>query len=288
MGRVRAPPPRAHPRRPLPAGTDPARPARQDRGHAPPKLPAAKLPTARNRALRHRAQPTADARQGTQRHHLLRLLLPHAYGDTAAEALGHGKWQYIREDNLQPIIDRFFATDIFGPQRIHHFRAQHAALAPTLRDKETAQRKRLTAKLADLDQRLERQLAAIESGVDPLFVGKRIRTLKDERQQAETALAQLDLQQRERTGIDLDEACAVLEALPDLSKPLAKADPELRRHVYDAFQLAVELDRNTPQVRLKALVSSAFTTASDLDSLAGEVANGAIAGAGFEPATFGL
>ncbi len=211
-----------------------------------------------------------------------------AYGDTAAEALGHGKWQYIREDNLQPIIDRFFATDIFGPQRIHHFRAQHAALAPTLHDKETAQRKRLTAKLADLDQRLERQLAAIESGVDPLLVGERIRALKDERQQAETALAQLDLQQRERTGIDLDEACAVLDALPDLSKPLAKADPELRRHVYDAFQLAIELDRNTPQVRLKALVSSAFTTASDLDSLAGEVANGAIAGAGFEPATFGL
>ncbi len=118
--------------------------------------------------------------------------------------------------------------------------------------------------------------------------GERISALKSERQRAETALAQLDLQRRERTGIDLDQACAILDALPDLSKLPAKADPELRRRIYDAFQLAVELDRNKPQIRLKALVSSAFNTAHNLEDIAAEVANEAIAGAGFEPATFGL
>jgi hypothetical protein len=71
------------------------------------------------------------------------------------------------------------------------------------------------------------------------------------------ALAQLDLRQREWIGLDLDETCAVLDSLPDLSKPLAKADPELRRSVYEAFQLGIELDRSKPEVRLKALVSSA-------------------------------
>jgi site-specific DNA recombinase len=211
-----------------------------------------------------------------------------AYGDTAAEALGHGKWQYMREDNLEPIIDKFFATDIFGPQRVRRFREQHAALTPALMDQDATQRKRLTATLANLDQRIERQVAAIESGVDPVLVGERIRSLKGERQQSETALAQLDLLQRERIGLDLDEACAVLDSLPDLSKPLAKADPELRRSVYEAFQFGIELDRNKPEIRLKALVSSAFSTTSDLDDLAGMVANGVIAGAGFEPATFGL
>jgi hypothetical protein len=30
-----------------------------------------------------------------------------AYGDTAAEALGHDKWQYMREDNLESIIDSY-------------------------------------------------------------------------------------------------------------------------------------------------------------------------------------
>lgn len=78
------------------------------------------------------------------------------------------------------------------------------------------------------------------------------------------------------------EACAVLDSLPDLSKPLAKADPELRRSVYEAFQFGIELDRNKPEIRLKALVSSAFSTISDLDDLAGMVANGVIAGAGHE------
>jgi site-specific DNA recombinase len=211
-----------------------------------------------------------------------------AYGDTAAEALGHGKWQYMREDNLIPIIDRFFAKDIFGPHRVQRFRDQHAALAPALMDQDTKQRKRLTTKLADLDQRIERQVAAIESGVDPVLVGERIRALKDERQQTEMALTQLDYQQRERIGIDLNQACALLDGIPDLSKSLAKADPELRRRVYEAFQFSIELDRNQPQVRLKALVSSAFSSATDLNFFTPEVANGSIAGAGFEPATFGL
>jgi hypothetical protein len=57
-------------------------------------------------------------------------------------------------------------------------------------------------------------------------------------------LAQFDLLQRERIGLDLDEACAVLDSLPDLSKLLAKADPELRRQAYEAFQFGIELDRN--------------------------------------------
>ena len=211
-----------------------------------------------------------------------------AYGDNAAEALGHGKWQYIREDRLTEMIDRFFATYIFGPNAVAHFRAQHTDLAPSIEDESAEQRERLTSQLSDLDQRIERQIAAIESGVDPVLVGERIRALKGERHQAETALAQMDLQQRQRTILDLEDACGVLDSLPNLAKPLAKADPELRRRVYEAFHFAVELDRNRPQVRLKALISSAFSTASDLDDFAGMVANKAIAGAGFEPATFGL
>jgi hypothetical protein len=55
-----------------------------------------------------------------------------------------------------------------------------------------------------------------------------------------------------------------------------------------AFQFTVELDRNTPEVRMKALVSSASGAASDLDSIAATAAHKAIAGERFEPATFGL
>lgn len=47
-----------------------------------------------------------------------------SYGDNAAEALGQGKWQYIREDRLLEGVDRFFATRIFGAQRLAAFRAR--------------------------------------------------------------------------------------------------------------------------------------------------------------------
>jgi hypothetical protein len=53
----------------------------------------------------------------------------------------------------------------------------------------------------------------------------------------------------------------------DLTTELANADLELRRHVHDAFQLAVELDRTKGQIRLKALVSSALAEATDLQAL---------------------
>ena len=211
-----------------------------------------------------------------------------SYGDNAAEALGHGKWQYIREDRLTDLIDRFFKTYIFGPNAVAHFRSQHAALAPAVQDRDSEERGRLTDRLADLDQRIARQIAAIESGIDPVLVGERIDALKAERHETETALAGLDIQQQESAVLDLEATSNVLDSLPDLSTPPAKADPELRRRVYDAFQFGIELDRNTPQVRLKALVSSAFSTAKNLDDLAVMVADKPIAGAGFEPATFGL
>jgi hypothetical protein len=86
-------------------------------------------------------------------------------------------------------------------------------------------------------------------------------------------------------AIDVDDACAVLDGLPDLSDALARAEPELRRRVFDAFRLSVAIDKNAAQIHVKALVSSAFTKARDLQSL---VANESIAGAGFEPATSGL
>jgi hypothetical protein len=165
------------------------------------------------------------------------------------------------------------------------FKAQHADLVCELDDRDGDQRQHLTRQLTDLDQRLQRQLAAIEASVDALLVGDRIRALKTEHHNVEAAIAELDGDRRQRTGLDLDDACAVLDGLPNLREALAAADPKLRRQVYDAFRLTVEIDRNEAQIRLKALVSSAFVGATDLEAL---VAQKAIAGAGFEPATFGL
>ncbi len=207
------------------------------------------------------------------------------YGDKAAEALGHGKWQYVREEPLVKVIDAFFTTRVFGPKRLDHFRAQSAELAKELHSDDGEARKRLVRQVGEIEQRIERQLAAIEAGVDPAVVGERIRALKEKRSEAETALAGLAAEERQDSVTDIDAACEVLDGIPDLSEALTSADPKLRRAVFDAFRLSVEIDRNAGQLRVKALVSSAFNGVRDLKSL---VANEGVAGAGFEPATFGL
>ncbi|MDQ4000060.1 MAG: hypothetical protein M3283_03425 [Actinomycetota bacterium] len=72
-------------------------------------------------------------------------------------------------------------------------------------------------------------------------VGERIWALKAERQEAEAAIAALEEDRRQRGAVDLEEACAILDSLPNLGKALA-ADSQLRRRVYEAFRLAVEID----------------------------------------------
>jgi hypothetical protein len=65
---------------------------------------------------------------------------------------------------------------------------------------------------------------------------------------------------------------------------LAEGDPEPRRQIYELFQFSVELDRNKPEVRMKALVSTAFIEANDLEDLAVlMVADKSIAGERFAP-----
>jgi Recombinase len=85
------------------------------------------------------------------------------YGDKAAEALGHGKWQYVREEPLVKVIDAFFTTRVFGPKRLDRFRAQSTELAKELRSDDGETRKRLVRQVGEIEQRIERQLAAIEA-----------------------------------------------------------------------------------------------------------------------------
>jgi site-specific DNA recombinase len=207
-----------------------------------------------------------------------------AYGDKAAEALGHGKWQYVREDILIPTIDSFFATNIFGPQRIHHLRAQHADLGPEIATEDTQEHEQLRERIADVQRRIELQIRAIEAGVEPTLVTARIEALKHEQHDLERALATSERSAASRPHADLDTTCEILDRLPLLDNEFTDADPELRRQVLDAFNFSLEIDRNKPEVRMSALISSALKA----DNLQDLVANGSIAGAGFEPATFGL
>ncbi len=160
-----------------------------------------------------------------------------AYGDKAAEALGHGKWQYVREDALLPAIDRFFATNIFGAQRIHHLRAQHADLGRSIATEDTRDQRR-REQIADVEHRIELQIRAIEAGVEPALVSTRIDALKHEQRDLQRALTAAERSTAGRPHTDLDSACEILDQLPLLKNEFAEADPELRRQVLDAFKFS--------------------------------------------------
>jgi hypothetical protein len=129
----------------------------------------------------------------------------------------------VREDLLLSVIDRCFHQHVFGPERLGHFHQQQTTLLAQAEDATHTQNEWLERQRADLDQRIELQLRSIEAGVGPTLVRERIEELKAERSNLAAAV-------REATSIaqdnlPLDQACEILDSLPDLTEALRAADP---------------------------------------------------------------
>jgi hypothetical protein len=92
--------------------------------------------------------------------------------------------------------------------------------------------------------------------------------------------------------LEADSLTAQLERLPDLSKSLRDAPPHVQRQVFEAFDLQITYDKASRRVELSATVTEAvadaFRNARALQPEGSSVVVEDIAGAGFEPATFGL
>ena len=91
---------------------------------------------------------------------------------------------------------------------------------------------------------------------------------------------------------DPDELSEVLSRLPDLSEAQRQAPDALKRQVFETFWLEVRYDKIERRVEISATVSEAvaqaFENTKDLPQEVSRVTLRDIAGAGFEPATFGL
>ncbi len=81
-------------------------------------------------------------------------------------------------------------------------------------------------------------------------------------------------------------------ASPDLAAALHQAPTELKRQVFDAFCLQITYDKPSRRIEISATITQAIAdtleNAKDLPQEVSSVAQRDIAGAGFEPATFGL
>jgi hypothetical protein len=80
--------------------------------------------------------------------------------------------------------------------------------------------------------------------------------------------------------------------VPDLTKALREAPPEVQRQVFEAFELEILYDKAGRTIEISATVSEAVANAFEkqkaLPKEGSLVVVTDIAGAGFEPATFGL
>jgi hypothetical protein len=129
----------------------------------------------------------------------------------------------------------------------------------------------------------------LEKGIEPELVSERISELRGEKEALEEATAQIGAEREEAEAEELSEQLA---RIPDLTKALRVASFEVQRQVFEAFELQILYDKAERRIEISATVSetvaAAFEKKEALPKEGSLVVLRDIAGAGFEPATFGL
>ena len=81
----------------------------------------------------------------------------------------------------------------------------------------------------------------------------------------------------------------MLAAVPDLRPALASADPEKQADIFERFDVMAVFDKPNRRLQLAATVAAELApTPETPPPPRGRWGKSSIAGAGFEPATFGL
>jgi hypothetical protein len=181
------------------------------------------------------------------------------YGKVAADQIdGHGQWLSVREDALVPLVEAFFAERIFGPMRLEKLARQlQAHQRETARQTDGAQRQ-LRDQIAELDERIGRLIEALERGMEPDLIGARLAKLRETKEKAEIELRALT---PVAADPDAPDPAELLSRLPDLSRALRKAPPQLKRQVFDAFGLQITYDKIGRRIEISATISEAIAHA---------------------------
>lgn len=229
-------------------------------------------------------QPLSMQGKARKGHHYYACSYAAGYGDNAAvEAHAGQKWIYLREDDLLPVVLKFFEQRIFGPMRLDKLEKQlRASTRERARDgKFTATR--LRQQVADADRRIKAQVEALEAGVEPEVVTDRIAELKADKATYEAALAEIPVEQEDA---EADQLTQRLARIPDLGQQLRDAPREIQRQTFEAFDLKIAFDKAAGRIEVSATVTeavaNAFENTKALQAEGFQVTFSEIAGAGFE------
>ncbi len=216
------------------------------------------------------------------------------HGKAAADLAGHPRTLSIREEVVMDALREFMAERLFGPDRLRLLSAELATAADEQKDDpDASERERLEAEEKDVQKALRRQVLRLEEHDDPdhpviKLATQRIEELSGRAEAIKRALEEL-AQPSESAGPSADEIEALIAEVPDLREALDKADDTELIELFDAFDVAVNFDKREGKLELSASVSSDLIPATEANRPPqGRSGDSFIAGAGFEPATFGL
>ena len=216
-------------------------------------------------------------------------------GVAAADAVGHPKVLGVKEDVVLEAIREFMAERIFGPDRLGLLREDLvAATCSEEAGPGEAERDRLEGERQKIEAAMRRQALRLEEHDDPehpvvKLAKVRIEELGTQDEAIGTALKELECV--EPAGPSAAEIEAMLEKVPDLRAAMSDAEGEDLIELLDAFDVTVSYDKPRRRLNLSASIESELLAGYEPGiPAAGEARSQGsdIAGAGFEPATFGL
>jgi site-specific DNA recombinase len=209
-------------------------------------------------------------------------------GLSAAEAAGHPKVLGIKEDVVLYAIRKFMSERIFGPERQ---RLAREALAGGSEESGATERRRLEAEQEKVQTAMRRQALRLEEHNDPQhpvvkLAKERIEELGAQAESLAVDLA--DLESARSQGVERREIEAILNSIPDLREQLEQAAGEELIELLDLFDVRISYDKPGQTLITSVLLSSDFPNPPDAEETGDWSQDCEIAGAGFEPATFGL
>jgi site-specific DNA recombinase len=210
--------------------------------------------------------------------------------DAAATHADHPKVLGIKEERLlEPILD-FLSRRIFSADRLRLLRDELAASTASTWEEHAVEASRLEAELSKVNRSLRAQTLRLEEHDDPAhpvvaLASERIVELST--QKAAIADALDALAAKRPAGHHPDEIVAMLDAVPDLRPTIEKATDEELAEIFKAFDVRITYDKNRQALDFAATITSELMP-NENDRPEGRSRVSDIAGAGFEPATFGL
>ncbi len=213
-------------------------------------------------------------------------------GPIAAGVAGHSRVLGIKADTILDALLDFLARRIFGPNRLYLLRAELAnATAASWKDHD-AEPERIQHEQRDIQRSLYRQTLRLEEQEHPnhpivALATRGIEELAARQEAVQEAIAALRVNRPD--GAHPDEIAAMLDAIPDMRDALNKADETELMQMFDALDVTATYTKPTRRLQLAATVTGELVADHEKTTAPqGRSLNCGIAGAGFEPATFGL